>query len=444
MEYLFKIALLEKLPLAASINNDKHKIMRLITFLTASILTLQTQVKANIHYIDFSKISKDNNLKTQFDKVKDNVQYYNNWTPEWKHETSKEELVTLLEHSYSEFLKIKSSQTELYLLLGTISHYLYNLDQTEYHKSAIENFDFAVANNQKEYRAYWFLGFHYALSNNPKEAIENLLVAKSLLPKDEPIDFWENFAFATSIANMPSHSIYAMDKARAVKGEMGYFESQLGDNIRKRVKKVDRNESYKKEDIWSAIEGDMMTFICRPLGLKILVDSTWNSSIYDHKNGQSAFLIKPTPLKNKQGRDITYTIAILMQTADSNDNLDSYLNNFVSKYSNKTKVKLTDKYDKMIAFEIKDNTMYKDIGGGHLYMVGIERNTPKYPGLLLESPVSIPKGKSEKLTYYRASESKDRFEGKIFYLIMLDSCEDIHEKSFAIFKEFLDKFLVIE
>jgi tetratricopeptide (TPR) repeat protein len=202
--------------------------MRLTILLAATILTLQTQVKANIHYIDFSKISKDKNLQTQFDKVKDNVQYYNHWTPEWNYETSKEELLKLLEQTYSEFSKIKSSQTELYLLLGTISHYLYNLDKTEYHKNAIENFGFAVANNQKEYRAYWFLGFHYSLSNNPNEAIRNLLAAKDLLPKDEPIDFWENFAFATAIANMPSHSIYAMDKVRTLKGEMGYFESQLG------------------------------------------------------------------------------------------------------------------------------------------------------------------------------------------------------------------------
>jgi len=78
-------------------------------------------------------------------------------------------------------------------------------------------------------------------------------------------------------------------------------------------------------------------------------------------------------------------------------------------------------------------------------MIGIEREAPKYPGLLLETPASIPKTKlGERPTVYRAQGSKKRFDGRIFYLIMLDSCEDIHEQSYAIFKTFFDNQLIIE
>jgi hypothetical protein len=88
--------------------------------------------------------------------------------------------------------------------------------------------------------------------------------------------------------------------------------------------------------------------------------------------------------------------------------------------------------------------MYQDIGGGHWYMIGIERDRPKYAGLLLENPVALPKGNPNEITYYRASDCKDRFNGKIFYAIMLDSCEYINEQSFSIFKSLFDNQIIIE
>jgi tetratricopeptide (TPR) repeat protein len=383
-------------------------------------------------------------MEESFEWIKENELFYNHWSPEWNYKKSKEELIEILEKSYANFLNISPQTTELYLLLGTISHYLYNLDKTNYHKTALEYFSKAIANNAKEFRAYWFLGYHFSLSNNSTEAITNFLIAKTLLPKEEPIDFWENFAFAAAVANMPSHSIFAMERVQEITGTMGYLESQLGENIRKQIKSIDKTKDYKKEDIWYGSKGELVTFISRPLGIKILVDSTWNLSLYDHNNGISAFIINPNPIANDKGLEINYTIAIIIKTAETQDNLEDYINKFISNYPVKEKIKLFDNYEKMIVYEMKDKAMYEEIGGGHLYMVGIERNNPKNPGLLLERPVNLPQENSENLIFYCPTGSFNRFEGKIFYAIMLDSCEDIHDKSFSVFKEFIDKYLVIE
>lgn len=121
-----------------------------------------------------------------------------------------------------------------------------------------------------------------------------------------------------------------------------------------------------------------------------------------------------------------------MKTGNENESLDDYLNNIVSKYPIKTKISFSDKYEKTIAYEIIDKTMYQDVGGGHMYMIGIERTAPKYPGLLLENPVTLPKGSSDNISYYKASNSKNRFSGSIFYLVMLDSSEDINEQSLSV------------
>ena len=98
----------------------------------------------------------------------------------------------------------------------------------------------------------------------------------------------------------------------------------------------------------------------------------------------------------------------------------------------------------MVTYEIVDKNMYKDIGGGHMYMIGVERKAPGYPGLLLERPVGFPKGNSGQVSFYSYPEYKDRFKGRIFHAIMLDSCEDIHEQSLSIFKNMFENQIIIE
>jgi tetratricopeptide (TPR) repeat protein len=413
-----------------------------IIFIIDTLMTINTF--ANVNFIDISKISSDIKFVTAFNYIKENQEYYDHWTNEWGYDKPKEELIKKLQDNYSTFSSITTKNEELYLLLGDIAHYLYNLDDTAFYSLAVNNYNSAIKNNPKDYRTYWFLGYHYALSNVPTQAIDNFFKAQELLPSEQPADFWNEYAWATAVTNMPSHCIFAMDKVKSILGKAGSFETQLGQTIYKRIVELDKDSSYSKQNIWTASEGEKTTFTSRPLGIKILIDSTWDLSVYDYSNHQTAFIINPPTLLNKKGKEIHYTVAILMKVANDNDKLDSYINNFVSNYSNKSKISFSDKYDNMIVYEIKDKTMYPDIGGGHLYMIGIERNAPKYPGLLLENPATLPKGNSDQVTFYTVSDSKDRFKGKIFYAIMLDSCEDIHEQSFAIFKTLFDNQIIIE
>lgn len=417
----------------------------IITFLTF----LTVQAFANVNYIDIAKISNDSRLVAAFNFVKDNQEYYDHWTNQWNYDKSKEDLINQLLEHYHSFSTLPKKNIETYLLLGDIAHYLYNLDDmvfktSEYYEKAIDNYLSAIHVNSSDYRGYWFLGYHYALSNVPTSAIDNFLKAEKILPTQQPVDFWNNYAWTTAITNMPSHCIYAMDKVKSISGKEGSFQQQIGESIYKRIVPVDKNKSYEKQEIWTANDGDKTTFVSRPLGIKILVDTTWDLQIYDYQNNQAAFIMNPPKIANEKGREISYTIALIFKTANDKDKLIDYMNVFVSKYPDKKQIDFSDKYDKIIAYEIKDNTMYQDIGGGHMYMIGIERDRPKYAGLILENPLSLPKGNSSETTYYQATDSKDRFQGKIFYAIMLDSCEDINEQSLSIFKTLFDNQIIIE
>jgi hypothetical protein len=101
-------------------------------------------------------------------------------------------------------------------------------------------------------------------------------------------------------------------------------------------------------------------------------------------------------------------------------------------------------YLNSLNLELKDKNMYQDIGGAHMHMIAINRARPKYAGLLLEQPMTIPQGETNKMTFYKAGDSKDRFDGQIYYVIMLDACEDIYDEAYRVFKETFEKQIIIE
>ena len=414
------------------------------SILILTLLVLTHEIFADVNFIDFKKISADEKYINAFEFIKDNLEYYDHWTNEWTYTKPKEELADMLRDDFTLFSSIKVKNTELFLLLGDISHYLYNLDVSSYYESAVGNYDSAIRLSPKDYRCYWFLGYHFALSNVPDSAVQNFLKAQTLLPNDAPAEFWNDYAWTSAVTNMPSHCIYAMDKTKSIPGAEGSFHTKLAEVIYNKIVPVDRDSSYKKEDIWMGHSGEMATFISRPLGLKIFVDSTWGLTVYDYKNRQTAFILTPSSIRDKKGTDITYTIAILMKVANDDETLDDYVNNLIKRYSNKVKVPFPGKYESMFTYEITDKSIYENMGGGHMYMIGIERNVPKYPGLLLEEPVKFPDGKSGQTTFYTTPDYKSRFKGKIFYAILLDSCENIHDQSLAIFKALFENQIIIE
>ncbi|MDR0517679.1 MAG: hypothetical protein LBH25_11605 [Fibromonadaceae bacterium] len=401
---------------------------------------------AHLSYIDFSKVSNDKKLVSAFDFVKNNKQYYDHWSPKWNYDKPKQDLINQLREYHKDFSALAKKNAETYLLLGDIAHYLFNMNDTAYHSIAAKNYNEAIKSNSKDYRAYWFLAYHYALSNRPILAIDNFKKAEKLLPSKQSADFWNDYALAASVANMPSHSIYAMDKVKSISGKEGSFQRQLGETVYRRIDSVDKKQSYVAKDIWAVSQDDKKIILTsKPLGIKVLLDSTWDLSlISDYQKNATAIAVKPPAIISKKERKIGYTIAIMAKTVDDNEKLDDFINSFVSGYSNKKKISFSNKYEKMIAYEIIEKTVYQEMGGGHMYMVSFERNEPRYPGLLLELPQALPESNSDDVIFLTPLNSKGRFNGKIFYLIMLDSCEEINEQSLSVFKSLFNSQMIVE
>jgi tetratricopeptide (TPR) repeat protein len=419
-------------------------LIRSRVFIAISLLLLVKITYADIRQIRYDQIPGHEAHQACYDFCLENLSYCKYWTPQWNFEIEKDSLIRELEYCYNTFSAFPEENLEAQLLLGDLSHCLYNLEVGDFYRAAEMHYLKALSLTPGDYRTWWFYGMMCANANQPMKSILYFSQARKLVPEIVAAAFWEDFAYAAAMANMPSNALFAMDKARAILGMPSYIENQLGDIMEERIEPVNGDSSYSYKAIWGGIPGDMVTLISRPLGTKLILDTTWSLQFFNYQNRQCAVTMVPDPLVNAKGKEITYTIAVLFKVPQSFETLDGYVGQFSARYKNRTRIPFSDKYPGMIAYEIKDKKMYKKIGGARNYMIGIERKSPTYPGLELEQPQTVPEGKSGEKSFYRPHQSQDRFANRIFYLVLLDTCEDIHDEAFKVFLDFFENHLILE
>ena len=416
------------------------KSLLLLFFLSA------TGLFGNINAIHLEKWSKNKIYKSKIDFIIFNKQYYENWTSEWNFDISRDSLVKNLKDCEKTFKNIKDNSVELRLLLGDISHYLYNLNEQEYFAIAENYYKDAIKSAPKDYRGYWFIGTHYGLSAKPELSMQNFFAAEKILPSNCPADFWEEYAYAAMIANMNAHAIYAMDHSRAIKGSPGSFEQQVGPIMKSKMLPVYKDSAYTFLQLWDGEKKDFATLISKPLGIKMLLDTVWDVNLNDFNNGITAVTLSPQKIKGKNNQEISYSIAMIIKVAEPGQSVEDFVSQVSSAYKQKKKIDFKINRTPTSAYEIMIDTLYKENGGAHLHVVGIEKNKPSYPGLILENPVNFTSTNlnPEEVSYFTPVNTHTRFNEKLMYIFILDTSEDIHDKSFAVFKDFILNKLIIE
>jgi hypothetical protein len=354
--------------------------------------------------------------------------------------------VNNLEEIYNESSLLDSQNVEVNLLLGDISHYLFNLDNNKYYQLAINHYEKAINLAPDDYRGYWFLAQHYALSYEITKSVIYFLKAQNLLTGNGPSEFWEDYAFATLKVKMPSHCIHAMDKAKEILGKQSVCETAYGSKMRSLFAPGNKASAYNYNDIWEVSFNDFISLVCRPLGIKLLVDPTWNIDFFDYKGYYSMITVGPPAKKIKKGIKNDYSISIIMKTKKDGDDLDSLLDKITSKYKFRTKTEFSDKYPATISYEVKEAGKHKN---NCRFVVGLCREKPEYPGYMLERPMAIPIEKSDELEYnhyflYPPGSLKDRFDGTIYYIIILDADKDLYPKALDDLKSLFENQLIIE
>jgi len=422
------------------------KSLKRINLLLLPLLFLLAQkTRANVNAIDFSKVNYPKQLQRQIDFLRNNDGLYNHWVHDWGYNIPKSKVIDTLTFLYNELEKLPGKNIEAELLSGDIAHYLYNMEVEDYYQKAVDHYLRAKALAPTDYRVYWFLGNHYALSASQALSIQTYQTAMKYLPQPSAHElFWADYSVACADANMPATARYAAHQSSIVAGKMTYIEEQILGVTKVTLKSPPADTTFEAKDLWSVNgkEGNKLLFCNRFLGARMAIDSTWKVDVAGYQNHIGYIYLGPHMATAKNGKQIGYTILVLMKIPDAGETLQQFLDDFTSKTKsskNKKPVSLSvGKIKNALGYEMQDPDIYPEIGGGHMYALAIERSQPEFPGMALEAPLELPKEVKNEVSYYTAPVKYNRVKGKIYYYILLDSCEFIHDESLSVFMDFLN------
>lgn len=417
---------------------------------TLMLLILSSNLYANIRYINYSNFPNLSNHETQILYVLNHENYMDDWVPKWEYDIDKQELlermIVIHDELNSEFQK-NPNNIDLCLFLGEISHFLYNLNESDYFDKANNYYDKAVEIEPRDFRSKWFKGYHLIQSNKPIMGMELLLYAETALEaKNMPSHFWIEYCIGSFQSQMYFHALKGYNNFLITRKENeGAQLSSIIDSLKEKIITPNINQDYK--DIWKILfhseDKNDASFMSYLYGVRLKIPNEWILDYSDSKNGQATIFMKPEEYSGNNGQKINATILAIMKTVSSDISLESYIQKFLKdKYVIKESVMDLD-YDKYLAYSIKDNSLYPEQGGGNMFLLAIERDSPKNPGEIIELPSKIGSNQ-EGLNYYTMKPILKRFNGRIIYTFFLDACDSIHSEAFLDFKKLIEQNMVIE
>ncbi len=173
------------------------------------------------------------------------------------------------------------------------------------------------------------------------------------------------------------------------------------------------------------------------LGIWIPAQGEWIPKFYDYKNKFSALVFQSQNIENKHGNDITFSIGVYFYI--NNDDLISQYASFAPQVEQVNDLDIDNRYT---VFEIHNPNQYEHIGGAHGYVVIYESEQSNRTGESIERPLKINIGADGTAKYLPLQTHYYRFPGKITYVFILDSCENIFEKSKSDFVNFMQEVLI--
>jgi len=408
------------------------------------LIFIALRTSANVNAIDFSKINYPKKSQKKVEFLRSNDSLFNHYVHDWTYDMPEKTVTETLSSLYKELDKLPEKNLETELLLGDISHYMFNLDDESYNEKAVEHYKQAIALAPSDYRGYWFLGNHYALSANMPASLQSYKTALQYLPAPSvPITlFWSDYAIACTYANMPGNAMYAAHQASVIEGKRTNIEDQVAVIVNTTLRTLHSDTVIDAKEMWSVNgkQSNKLLLFNRLLGTRMVIDSTWGVQLTDYKNWSSYITLKPHAAVAKSGQSVPYSISVLAQVPDARETLQQFLDKFTPDTKFKKPVSFNvGGIKNCIGYEIQAPSFYPQNGGSHSYLIAVERKQPEFPGKALEDPLDLSKSddKSE-VNYYLAPAVYNRINAKLYYYILLDSSEDIHEESLAVFKGFLD------
>lgn len=371
-------------------------------------------------------------IKNEIAKLEPMVE---NWTPTWSYNVPKEEIEKKLIAYYQELDSYASrhpDNPELALFKGLVAHYAYNLDLKEYYQLAVNSFQQAAAIDPTDYRVNWYWGAHLVKSNVIKEGMEKLLsVINTENHSGLSFSFWEDFAYCSLIASMPSHVLLGVERAKQIKTKKSKeIINYLAQYASEQLKKPPQDQPLEPEQIWTGFQDtDTIKYRNRMFGFSLQVPAGWLAQTTGCQNNSAAIFIKP-PAKKGLAGSVSSTILCLAHQAQPGESITDFTSKILDPRYSFEEVQFNLDWDGVKAYQGKADDLYLSEGGAYNYVLTFSRKEPAQPGILLEFPVAVNESGAETgVSYYQSLAEYNRLQGEIYYLLVLDTTGSVFQES---------------
>jgi hypothetical protein len=400
---------------------------------------------AQVKDIDVAKLPQNPAVQAAYRSAQDLEPYANTWSPKWNYDIPEVQVQDKLADDLgilAKSLQSDPSNHELQLLTGLVAHFAYNVNDEAAFQTATDNLTRAATSDPADIRGQWFLGIHQCQALQVVAGMNRLLDVEAN-DKNPPADFWYDYITCASVAILPAHTLRAIDRAVAGSQPPEKFKTLSG-IANSRYKTADLTTAIPRQDVWEAatLPDDKIAFLSYLCGVSFVIPGTWQTSINDVSNGICTAQFGPVANKPLSAP----TLLFLAKRPAPGQSLEGFAKSFLNRPSAQVSA-LKDPTCPVagcLAFDVVVPDMYPQQGGGHIILMVFERDQPAYDGLPFEKPHGPPMAKGkEGPVAFRIAPRFHRIPGKLFYLTVLDSNQQIFADSKPQFDEFL-KSLVVE
>lgn len=407
---------------------------------------LTPRLFADIAAIRADKLPQETAILAALDDARQMEPYSKSFSGSWKYPVRKDEVSARLGKDLGLLRSAANAHpnnADLLLLTGLVARYAYNLDVEGSYDTAMDTLERAEKLAPGDVRAGWFRSTLQCQTMKPQDGAAGFLAIGGNNQWDKlPVAFWDDYMECMVVTGMPAHVLRAaehLDELHAPASAMRAFLAKTAEN---RFDAFDPKKKYEPKEVWQAEDaGADIEFTSTMCGLRLRAHADWRVNQIGWNNGSCLAYFSTGPYKAAT-RDLNPSILVLVQRPNG-ETIEQFARKFTKDGPLTPYSPLICPADPCLAFKQDAAGMYGKDGNGHGRMVIFERDEPKFPGLMFESPTPAPKADPNAgVEYFRPRQVQARIPGKLYYLVLLDAAASIEVPAFNDFDFFLKNLTV--
>lgn len=367
------------------------------------------------------------------------------WMEKWNRTEPREQVVATLSRS----LKLLTGEAEkptasldVLLAAGITGRLAHNLDIPGAAEACLKQLAHAAVIAPDDPRPPWQLGVSHCEMGESELAIPQLTRAEGLWSKAKPpAAYWHTALQCFQLANMPAHVLRAAAQLRRV-GELSAQDQTSVRQAKELLVTPDPSTKLEPAEAFSIRKaGAGRALVSAPCGYAVPLKPDQPIQASPLQNATCVAQLGLGPFPGKAG-EVFPSVLVLARVARKGETLQAFLDGLSIMKERKAVAPIACPAAGCQGFEVDMPTAYLSEGRGIVTAVTMERPQPEFPSVLIEGPSSPPTSDGGQMRYFVLQPRPTRFEGRIFYLFVLDTARSVLTPARGDFKKLVSESLV--